>query len=189
MIKLIEGIALKDLENLVWMDLEFTGLEDDHVIIELACLITDKHLNVIAEGPHLVIQRTEGELANIDDWPLKVHTKSGLLEKVKTSDISIQDADQQLVNFISEWTIEHKAILCGNSIHMDRKYIHKEMPLLDAFLHYRMIDVSSFKEVIKRWYKEYEYAPKKQNTHEALADIKESIKELQWYRDTFFKVF
>ena len=120
--------------------------------------------------------------------PISVESKL-VLPASKAPDISIQDADQQLVNFISEWTIEHKAILCGNSIHMDRKYIHKEMPLLDAFLHYRMIDVSSFKEVIKRWYKEYEYAPKKQNTHEALADIKESIKELQWYRDTFFKVF
>ena len=180
---------MKHKDNLVWMDLEFTGLNDDHVIIETACLITDKHLNVIAEGPHLVIHRTTEELSNIDDWPLKVHTKSGLMKKVQDSTLNIKEADRLTIDFISAWTIEKKAVLCGNSIHMDRKYIHKEMPLLDNFLHYRMIDVSSFKEVIKRWYKEYEYAPKKQNTHEALTDIKESIKELQWYRDTFFKVF
>ena len=98
---------MKHVENLVWMDLEFTGLNDDHVIIEVACLITDKHLNVIAEGPHLIIGRTETELANIDEWPLRVHTKTGLLEKVKESDISIQTADRRVVNFISEWTAKN----------------------------------------------------------------------------------
>ena len=117
MIKLIEGIALKDLENLVWMDLEFTGLEDDHVIIELACLITDKHLNVIAEGPHLVIQRTEGELANIDDWPLKVHTKSGLLEKVKTDIVFFQAGVDSLdTDALGHMKLSHQGLKKRNTM-------------------------------------------------------------------------
>ena len=144
---------MKKKDNLVWMDLEFTGLSDEQIIIETACIITDKNLNILEEGPNIVVHRTSDELKIIEDWPLKTHTESGLLEKVKNSETDIHQADELNVQFISKWVGKNQGILCGNSIHIDRRYIHKEMPKLDSYLNYRMIDVSSFKEVIKRWYK------------------------------------
>ena len=175
-------------DNLIWMDLEFTGLSDEQVIIESACIITDKNLEVLEEGTNIVINRTEEELKIIEDWPLKVHTESGLLEKVKNSKINISEADDLNFKFISQWVDETKGILCGNSIHIDRRYIHKEMPKLDNYLSYRMIDVSSFKEVIKRWFKPNENEPSKKNNHLALDDIRESIDELKWYKENYFKL-
>ena len=175
-------------DNLVWMDLEFTGLSDDQVIIETACIITDKNLEILEEGPNLIIYRSQEELDRIEAWPLKVHTESGLLEKVKKSKIKISEAEKINIDFISKWVEKKEGLLCGNSIHIDRKYIRKEMPLLDDYLHYRMIDVSSFKEVIKRWFKPIKNEPQKQNTHLALDDIKESIEELRWYKENYFKL-
>ena len=170
-------------DNLVWMDLEFTGLSDDQLIIETACIITDKNLDILEEGPNLIIYRSQEELDRIEAWPLKVHTESGLLEKVKKSKIKISEAEKINIDFISKWVEKKEGLLCGNSIHIDRKYIRKEMPVLDDYLHYRMIDVSSFKEVIKRWFKPIKNEPQKQNTHQALDDIKESIEELRWYKE------
>lgn len=172
--------------NLIWMDLEFTGLSDDQVIIETACIITNQNLEVLEEGPNLVIHRTAKELEKIEDWPLRVHTKSGLMKLVHDSKIDIEKADKINVDFISKWVRKNKGILCGNSIHIDRRYIHKEMPLLDNYLNYRMIDVSSFKEVLKRWYEPSSEEPQKKNTHLALDDIKESIEELKWYKEKYF---
>lgn len=174
-------------DNLVWMDLEFTGLSDDQVIIETACIITDKNLEILEEGPNLIIHRSQEELDRIEAWPLKVHTESGLLEKVKKSKIKISEAEKINIDFISKWVEKKEGLLCGNSIHIDRKYIRKEMPILDDYLHYRMIDVSSFKEVIKRWFKPIKNEPQKQNTHLALDDIRESIEELRWYKENYFK--
>ena len=148
-------------DNLVWMDLEFTGLSDDQVIIETACIITDKNLEILEEGPNLIIHRSQEELDRIEAWPLKVHTESGLLEKVKKSKIKISEAEKINIDFISKWVEKKEGLLCGNSIHIDRKYIRKEMPVLDDYLHYRMIDVSSFKEVIKRWFKPIKNEPQK----------------------------
>ena len=173
-------------QNLVWIDMEFTGLADDQIILEIACLVTDKDLNVLSEGLNLVIHRSETELMRIEEWSLNTHTESGLLEKVKHSLLSIGEADRVVVDFISEFTIKRKAILCGNSIHTDRRFIHKEMPLLDGFLHYRMVDVTSVKELIERWYPEKPTTPAKKNSHAALDDIKESLTELKWYKDHFF---
>jgi|TARA_B000000460_G_C21514448_1_gene392685 oligoribonuclease len=175
-------------DNLVWMDLEFTGLSDDQLIIETACIITDKNLDILEEGPNLIIYRSQEELDRIEAWPLKVHTESGLLEKVKKSKIKISEAEKINIDFISKWVEKKEGLLCGNSIHIDRKYIRKEMPILDDYLHYRMIDVSSFKEVIKRWFKPIKNEPQKQNTHLALDDIKESIEELRWYKENYFKL-
>jgi len=175
-------------DNLVWMDLEFTGLSDDQLIIETACIITDKNLDILEEGPNLIIYRSQEELDRIEAWPLKVHTESGLLEKVKKSKIKISEAEKINIDFISKWVEKKEGLLCGNSIHIDRKYIRKEMPVLDDYLHYRMIDVSSFKEVIKRWFKPIKNEPQKQNTHLALDDIKESIEELRWYKENYFKL-
>ena len=175
-------------DNLVWMDLEFTGLSDDQLIIETACIITDKNLDILEEGPNLIIYRSQEELDRIEAWPLKVHTESGLLEKVKKSKIKISEAEKINIDFISKWVEKKEGLLCGNSIHIDRRYIHKEMPKLDSYLNYRMIDVSSFKEVIKRWYKPDSKQPEKKNTHLALDDIKESIEELRWYKENYFKI-
>ena len=175
-------------DNLIWMDLEFTDLSDDQLIIETACIITDKNLDILEEGPNLIIYRSQEELDRIEAWPLKVHTESGLLEKVKKSKIKISEAEKINIDFISKWVEKKEGLLCGNSIHIDRKYIRKEMPVLDDYLHYRMIDVSSFKEVIKRWFKPIKNEPQKQNTHQALDDIKESIEELRWYKENYFKL-
>ena len=175
-------------DNLVWMDLEFTGLSDDQLIIETACIITDKNLDILEEGPNLIIYRSQEELDRIEAWPLKVHTESGLLEKVKKSKIKISEAEKINIDFISKWVEKKEGLLCGNSIPIDRKYIRKEIPVLDDYLHYRMIDVSSFKEVIKRWFKPIKNEPQKQNTHQALDDIKESIEELRWYKENYFKL-
>ena len=132
-------------QNLVWIDMEFTGLADDQIILEIACLVTDKELNVLSEGLNVVIHRSEAELLKIEEWSLNTHTESGLMEKVKHSLLSIEEADKQVVEFIGQFTVKRKAILCGNSIHTDRRFIHREMPLLDNFLHYRMVDVTSVK--------------------------------------------
>jgi|TARA_B110000116_G_scaffold269883_1_gene286722 oligoribonuclease len=173
-------------QNLIWIDMEFTGLADHQVILEMACLITDKDLKIISKGMHVVVHRSEAELTKIEEWSLNTHTASGLMEKVKHSTISIEDADKMIVEHISQYTVKRKAILCGNSIHTDRRFIHREMPLLDTFLHYRMVDVTSVKELIERWYPEKPNTPAKKNSHAALDDIKESLSELQWYKDHFF---
>jgi len=172
-------------KNLVWVDLEMTGLQDGHVIIEIASLVTDSDLNELAVGPVIAIQRTEEELANINEWSMDQHTKSGLLKRVKESSITIDIADQITVNFLKEWVDEGKSPICGNSIATDRRFIRKEMPSLDSYLHYRMIDVSTIKELATRWYEKLD-PPSKKSEHTALSDIRESIKELRWYREKVF---
>ena len=138
--------------NLVWIDLEMTGLEDEHQIIEIASLVTNNELEILAEGPQIVIKKTEKELENINEWSLDQHTKSGLLKKVKESNISILEAEQMTLNFLKDWVNENTSPLCGNSISTDRRFIRKEMQELEKFLHYRMIDVSTVKELVARWY-------------------------------------
>ena len=172
-------------KNLVWVDLEMTGLQDGHVIIEIASLVTDSDLNELAVGPVIAIQRTEEELANINEWSMDQHTKSGLLKRVKESSITIDIADQITVNFLKEWVDEGKSPICGNSIATDRRFIRKEMPSLDSYLHYRMIDVSTIKELAARWYEKLD-PPSKKSEHTALSDIRESIEELRWYREKVF---
>lgn len=172
-------------KNLVWVDLEMTGLQDGHVIIEIASLVTDSDLNELATGPVVAIQRTEEELANINEWSMDQHTKSGLLKRVKESSITIDIADQITVNFLKEWVDEGKSPICGNSIATDRRFIRKEMPSLHSYLHYRMIDVSTIKELAARWYEKLD-PPSKKSEHTALSDIRESIKELRWYREKVF---
>ncbi len=171
--------------NLVWIDLEMTGLEDEHQIIEIASLVTNNELEILAEGPQIVIKKTEKELENINEWSLDQHTKSGLLKKVKESNISILEAEQMTLNFLKDWVNENTSPLCGNSISTDRRFIRKEMQELEKFLHYRMIDVSTVKELVARWYPNINI-PIKKNTHLAMDDIKESVEELKWYRNNTF---
>ena len=125
-----------------------TGLGDDQVIVEIASLVTDADLNILAEGPELAIHRTPEDMARMEDWPAKQHKKSGLLDRIEASQIDIVEAERQTLEFLQKWTEKGKAPLCGNSIWVDRRFLHKEMPTLEGYLQYRMIDVSAFKEVV-----------------------------------------
>ena len=174
-------------DYLVWMDLEMTGLEPDQdVIIEMATVITDGQLNIIAEGPELIIHQPDHIMNNMNDWCKKYHNESGLTQRVKDSDISLQQAEQLTLDFIRKHVTEGDAPLCGNSIHQDRRFLVKYMPRLEAWLHYRNVDVSTVKEMVKRWYPT-QPSWKKKEAHLAMADILESIEELKYYRKTNFK--
>ena len=173
--------------NLVWVDLEMTGLDPArHLIVEIASLVTDAHLEILAEGPVLAIRRSEEELATLDDWSRATHTRSGLLARVRDSAVDIAEAEQQTMEFVRRWVGERASPLCGNSVHHDRLFLRKEMPALHAYLHYRIVDVSSIKEVVERWYPSAMHAPPKRGAHRALEDIRDSVAELRWYRDRVF---
>lgn len=179
-------MSLKD--NLIWLDLEMTGLnpETDHVI-EIATIVTDSQLNIIAEGPSLVIHQSDEVLENMNPWCIEQHGKSGLTARVKASDISLEQAEQQTLDFLREYVEQGASPLCGNSISQDRRFLYQYMPTLEEFCNYRHIDVSSFKEVAKRWQPELLKGFTKQGTHLALDDIRESIQELKYYKDHFVR--
>jgi oligoribonuclease len=171
------------------MDLEMTGLEPQrHVIIEIATLITDDDLNVIAEGPDLVIHASPEQMGEMGDFVTEMHTKSGLIDAVNQSTVTTEEAENQTLAFFKEHIAEARTIpLCGNSIGTDRRFLQEYMPTLEEFLHYRNVDVSTLKELTRRWYPEVlEALPEKATAHRALDDIRESIEELQHYRDTLF---
>lgn len=181
-------VAAKN-DRLVWVDLEMTGLDPDrHVIVEVAALITDANLQIIGEGVDLVVHATEEELAEMDDFVTDMHEKSGLTEQVRTSTVSMEEAEDAVLALIAEHcSPEHPAPLAGNSIATDRAFLRAQMPRLDAALHYRMVDVSSIKELARRWFpKAYFNQPEKGLAHRALADIVESIRELDYYRRSVF---
>ncbi len=174
---------------LAWMDLEMTGLEPDrHVIVEIATIITDDHLTVIAEGPDLVLGATEDELSQMGDFVTQMHTKSGLLEAIRRSTITMADAEQATLAFLREHISESATVpLCGNSIGTDRRFLQHYMPELEAFFHYRNVDVSTLKELARRWHPNVlATMPEKETSHRALDDIRESIAELAHYRDQLF---
>lgn len=176
-------------ENLVWIDLEMTGLEpDEHKIIEIASIITDKELNVLAEGPVLAIHQSEAELAKMDEWNVRTHTSSGLVARVQASTVSEEEAVAQTLAFLREWVPEQASPLCGNSIGQDRRFLVRHMPTLEAFFHYRNVDVSTVKELVRRWQPALLEQFTKKGNHQALDDIRESIAELQFYRETVFKI-
>ena len=170
------------------MDLEMTGLDPkQHVIVEIATLITDDELNIVAEGPELVIHATEAELALMEQVVVDMHTKSGLLDQIRASTMSLEGAATQTLAFLAEHLEVGKVPLCGNSIGMDRRFLTEHMPEIENYLHYRSVDVSTIKELSRRWYPEaLRSAPRKDVAHRALDDIKESINELQHYRSTVF---
>jgi len=171
---------------LVWIDLEMTGLcaETDH-ILEIATLITDGDLNIIAEGPEIVIHQPAEIMNTMNAWCVKQHGNSGLTEKVRESTISLQEAEKQTMKFIKKHTGRTKVPMCGNSIGQDRMFLLRYMPKITNHLHYRMVDVSSFKEMAKRWYPNFTQFEKKA-THRAMDDIRESIAELKHYREILF---
>lgn len=173
---------------LAWMDLEMTGLEPArHTIIELATLVTDDDLEIVAEGPDLVVHASADELARMDDVVRVMHTKSGLLAAIEASTLTLADAGTQTLAFLQQHIPAPRTVpLCGNSIGTDRRFLAAWLPAIEQFLHYRSIDVSTIKELARRWAPEvYANAPKKLGTHRALGDIKESIEELRYYRATF----
>jgi oligoribonuclease len=177
----------KDLNNLVWLDMEMTGLDySTNFILEVAVVITDSNLNILDQSPSYAVFQPETELQKMDKWNVSTHTKSGLVERVRTSTYDIGQVEKEILTLIKKYTNKGQSPLCGNTIYQDRKFIVKFMPKLEEFLHYRTIDVSTIKELSKRWYPEVYSNFKKQNKHEALADILESINELKYYREKIF---
>jgi len=173
---------------LAWIDLEMTGLEvSRHVIVEIATLVTDDDLEVVAEGPDLVVHQAPALLAEMDDQVRRMHTRSGLLPAVEASPITLGEAGERTLAFLREHVEEGSAPLCGNSIGTDRRFLDAQLPAIDRYLHYRSVDVSTIKELTRRWYPDlFAQVPPKRETHRALDDIKESIEELRWYRAHVF---
>jgi len=172
---------------MVWMDLEMTGLEPERdVIIEIATIITDHNLEIVAEGPCLAVRRDPSYFDLMDDWNKRQHTKSGLWKLVLESPVSPAEAEQQTLDFIKKHVGPKQSPLCGNSIWQDRRFIHRYMKDLDSYLHYRLVDVSTIKELVRRWYPNGPDLPEKPDAHRALDDTRESIRELKFYRDNYF---
>jgi oligoribonuclease len=171
------------------MDLEMTGLEPDrHVIVEIATLITDDDLQIIAEGPNLIIATPEEALADMDEVVVNMHTRSGLLDAIRSSTVTHADAHDATLAFLREYCEARTVPLCGNSIGTDRRFLARHMPAIDEYLHYRSVDVSTVKELARRWYPDtVKNAPRKAGGHRALDDIKESVAELQYYRNSVFR--
>ena len=171
---------------LVWMDLEMTGLDPEKDrIIEMATIITDGDLRVIAEGPVIVLHQEQELLDGMDEWNTRTHNKTGLVNKVKVSRITERQAEIETLDFIQRHTLKNRAPLCGNSICQDRRFLYKYMPELSAWLHYRNVDVTSFKEMARHWSPSILSGYEKRASHQALDDIKESIEELRYYRNNF----
>jgi len=178
----------QDLQHLIWIDLEMTGLNpDSDSIIEIATVVTDKDLNILAQGPVLAVHQSDEALAAMDDWNQKHHGESGLIDRVKASTINGAEAERLTIDFIKQWVPEHASPICGNSIGQDRRFLYRYMPKLEAYFHYRNIDVSTLKELAARWAPEVKEGFNKESTHQALQDIIESIEELRYYREHFIK--
>lgn len=173
-------------DNLIWIDLEMSGLDPGrHVILEVASMVTDGRLQVVDEGPAIAVHHDEEALLTMEPWSREHHGSSGLLDRVRSSEWSLLRAEQATLDFLSRHCVAGKSPLCGNSVWQDRRFLIRHMPRLEAFLHYRNIDVSSVKELVRRWYPGLPRFSKKK-VHLALSDIRESVKELQYYKDHIF---
>ncbi|HRL92036.1 MAG TPA: oligoribonuclease [Pseudomonas sp.] len=175
-------------QNLIWIDLEMTGLEPEHdVIIEMATIVTDSDLNILATGPVIAVHHSDALLAGMDEWNTRTHGESGLTQRVRDSKISTAEAEAQTIAFLEQWVPKGKSPICGNSIGQDRRFLCRYMPTLEAFFHYRNLDVSTLKILAERWAPQIKEGFQKKGTHQALDDIRESIAELQYYREHFIK--
>jgi oligoribonuclease len=180
--------SFKNKDHMVWIDMEMTGLDPENEgIIEIALLITDSELRVVAEGPDIVVHQPEKLLKKMDEWNQKQHKKSGLIDEVMKSKISVAKAEKVILDIIKEYCFPKKSLLCGNAVHHDRRFLIKYMPKIHEYLHYRHVDVSSVKDLIRRWYPKDKNVPEKSEQHRALSDIRESIEELRWYKEHYFK--
>lgn len=179
---------MKD-DNLIWIDLEMTGLEPDtDVIIEIATIVTDSQLNILAQGPVYAIHQSAETMNAMDEWNTRQHGKSGLTARVLESNITTEQAEQETIEFLRNWVPEGKSPICGNSIGQDRRFLVRYMPKLEAYFHYRNLDVSTLKELARRWKPEVLEGVKKSGAHLALDDIVDSIEELKHYRKTFIRL-
>ncbi len=179
----------QDANNLVWLDMEMTGLDPDKErIIEVAMVVTDSALNSLAESPTYAVHQSAAVLDAMDQWNKNAHGRSGLIERVRISTLSETDVEAHLLDFMRAWVPERASPMCGNSICQDRRFMARGMPKLEAYFHYRNLDVSTLKELVRRWKPELSKGVVKKGKHEALADIHESIEELRYYRDTFIKL-
>lgn len=179
----------KNNENLIWIDLEMTGLDSGKdLIIEIATVITDKQLNVLAEGPVLAIFQPDSVIDAMDEWNTRQHKVSGLVERVRASTVNLEDAEKQTLSFVSQYVDKGYSPMCGNSICQDRRFLARLMPELEAFFNYRNLDVSSLKEMVKRWAPDIADGLQKQSSHLALDDIRDSIAELRYYREKVMKI-
>ena len=178
-----------DVNNLIWIDLEMTGLDTlNDEIIEIATIVTDSALNIIAEGPMLAIHQPDHILEGMDEWNTRQHTGSGLVARIRESTTTMDDAQQQTLSFLRQYVPKSKSPMCGNSICQDRRFLARQMPQLEAFFHYRNLDVSSVKEMVQRWAPELLHGFRKESKHLALDDIRDSINELKYYRQCAFKI-
>ena len=182
-------MAAIDNSRLIWIDLEMTGLDtvNDH-IIEIATVVTDKDLNVLAEGPMLAIHQPESVLQAMDEWNQRQHGGSGLIQRIRDSATTLASAEQQTLSFLSAWLDKGQSPMCGNSICQDRRFLAREMPILERFFHYRNLDVSTLKELARRWSPKVLEGLEKHSTHLALDDVHDSINELKHYRQHFIRV-
>jgi oligoribonuclease len=175
-------------DNLIWIDLEMTGLDTDNdVIIEIATVVTDAQLNVLAEGPVLAVKQADALLDGMDEWNTRQHGGSGLTQRVRDSRTDAAQAQAQTLEFLQQWVPARKSPMCGNSICQDRRFLHRGMPELEQYFHYRNLDVSTLKELVSRWAPELKAGFKKESSHLALDDIYDSIAELKYYREHFLK--
>ena len=182
----MEIMMSKNNNNLIWLDMEMSGLNPEtDKVLEIAPVTTDPYLTIIGEGPVIVILQSDEVLSRMDSWNQSTHGKSGLIEKVKNSNVTEEEATHQLIEFMGQYIEKGKSPMCGNTICQDRRFMAKHMPQLESFFHYRNLDVSVFKELAKRWKPELISGFKKKSKHEALADILESIEELKYYREHF----
>jgi len=180
---------MKDADNLVWIDLEMTGLDPGRDrVIEIATVVTDKQLNVLAEGPVIAVHQEDETLAGMDEWNTRQHGGSGLVERVRRSSASERDAELATLTFLSRYAEPGASPMCGNSICQDRRFLARWMPELERFFHYRNVDVSTLKELARRWAPEVAEGFRKQSTHLALQDIRDSIEELRHYRERLFRL-
>jgi oligoribonuclease len=179
----------QDSQHLIWIDLEMTGLNPDtDLIIEIATIVTDKDLNILAQGPVIAVHQSDAALAAMDDWNQLHHGRSGLIDRVKASTIDDAEAERLTIEFLKEWVPVNTSPICGNSIGQDRRFLVRYMPELEAYFHYRNIDVSTLKELAARWAPALKDGFKKETKHQALEDIIESIEELRYYREHFIKL-